>query len=287
VGTFMLCLIGPGVVAAAVLTGAHQGLWQVASVWAFGIALTIYAVGAISGCHINPAVTIAMAIYRPASFPWRKVLPYIGAQFSGGILAALVLYLLWNPTCIQFEAEHGIVRGEPGSQLSAMWFGEYFPNPALYGTDAKAFAQVSPAVGFAAEALGTAILLFCIMALTDPRNPAASKALVPLMVGLTVGVVISILAPLSQAGLNPARDLAPRIVSYFAGWGRIAIPGPRGCEWWVYVVAPIVGGVVGAGVHQVLRGGLDEADSLPHIEKGTRTHEGLPAAVSGDRLAAR
>lgn len=252
-GSFILCFFGPGAVAVAVLTGAHVGLWQVATVWGFAIALAIYSVGAISGCHINPAVTVAMAVFRAHCFPARKVVPFIGAQIAGGVAAALVLLALFGPTCARFEAENDIVRGEPGSQLSAMWFGEYFPNPAIYGTDEQAFAQVSPAGAFAGEAVGTAFLLFFIMALTDQRNSQASRLMAPFMIGFAVAAIISIVAPLTQAGLNPMRDFAPRIVAYFAGWGPIAIPGPRGCEWWLYIVAPVLGGLVGAGCHELLR----------------------------------
>ena len=154
IGSFILCFFGPGSVAVAVLTGEHKGLWQVASVWGFAIALAIYAVGSISGAHLNPAVTLSMAVFRRTSFPGRKIAPYVLAQMVGGVLAALVLYGLFAGTCAHFEATKGIVRGAAGSQLSAMWFGEYFPNPAAYGTTPEALAQVSVATAFLAEASG-------------------------------------------------------------------------------------------------------------------------------------
>ncbi|MCE5237954.1 aquaporin [bacterium] len=251
-GSYVLCFFGPGAVAVSVLMGGHTGLWQVASVWGFAIALAIYAVGSVSGAHLNPAVTLAMAVYR--KFPAGKVLPYVLAQMAGGVLAAATLLVLFNGTCLHFEATHHIVRGMPGSQLSAMWFGEYFPNPAVYGTDAEAFVQVGVKTAFLAEAVGTAFLLFFIMALTDPRNDAsAGRAnLHPLLIGFAVAIIISIVAPLTQAGLNPMRDFAPRIVAYFAGWGTIAIPGPRRVDVWVYILAPLVGGLAGAGAYQAL-----------------------------------
>jgi len=253
-GSFLLVFFGTGSVAVAVLTGAHQGLWQVATVWGFAIGLSIYAVGAVSGAHLNPAVTVAMAIFRGHEFPGRKVLPYIGAQMAGGILASLLLLGMFGPTCARFEQEKEIVRGQAGSQLSAMWFGEYFPNPAVYGTDAEAMAQVSVAGGFIGEMVGTALLLFFIMALTDKCNKLApiEANLHPFLIGFVVACIISIVAPLTQAGLNPMRDFGPRIVSYFAGWGAVAIPGPRGCEWWVYILAPLVGGLIGAFVYETL-----------------------------------
>ena len=254
VGSFLLVFFGTGSVAVAVLTGAYAGLWPVATVWGFAIALAIYTVGAVSGAHLNPAVTVAMAVFRSAEFPARKIGPYICAQMMGGLLASVVLLGLFHGTCVHFEAsqEPPIVRGEDGSQLSAMWFGEYFPNPAVYGTGPEAMAQVSPAVAFAAEAVGTALLLLFIMALTDGCNNLSPMEgrMHPLLIGFGVAVIISIIAPLTQAGLNPMRDFAPRVVSYFAGWDRIAIPGPRGVEWWLYIVAPLVGGLLGALAYQ-------------------------------------
>jgi len=232
-GTFILVFFGTGSVAAAVLTGAQQGLWQVAVVWGFAISLAIYATSAVSGTHINPAVTVAMALLRPKDFPARKVPLYIVSQLIGGVLASLVLLGLFSGICLRFEAAHGIVRGQPGSQLSAMWFGEYFPNPAILGTDEVAFRAVSAANAFAAEAVGTAFLLFFVFALTDRRNPNAPSGrsnLYAYFIGFTVAIVISIVAPITRAGLNPARDFAPRIVAYFAGWGPIAIPGPVGAN---------------------------------------------------------
>ncbi len=266
VGSYILCFFGPGSVAVAVLVSGHNGLWQVASVWGFGIAMAIYAVGSISGAHLNPAVTLAVAVFRKGSFPASRIAPYIAAQMVGGLLAATTLLMLFGPTCRQFEAKHNppIVRGQPGSQLSAMWFGEYFPNPAMYGTDQAAFAQVTPALAFVGEALGTGLLVFFIFALTDKRNRLSPTRyrLEPFFIGFTVSIIIAIIAPLTQAGLNPMRDFAPRTVAYFAGWGSMAIPGPRGCEWWLYIVAPLIGGLVGAAVHQALR-----AHEAPYEEK--------------------
>ena len=269
IGTFILVFFGTGSVATAVLTGAQQGLWQVAVVWGFAISLAIYATSAVSGTHINPAVTVSMAVLRPRDFPARKIPAYLVSQMLGGVLASLVLLSLFSGICVHFEAVHNIVRGTPGSQLSAMWFGEYFPNPAILGTDAPAFKAVSPANAFAAEAVGTAFLLFFVFALTDRRNPNApsgSSNLYAYFIGFTVAIVISIVAPLTQAGLNPARDFAPRIVAYFAGWGPIAIPGPRGSEWWLYILAPIVGGLVGATLYDSLvRRFLPAPEAAPRI----------------------
>jgi glycerol uptake facilitator protein len=250
-GTFLLVLFGTGAVASAVLTGALTGLWQVAVVWGFGVTLAIYATASISGAHLNPAVTLAFALLRPAEFPRSRVLPYWGAQLTGGVLAGLVVLAVFGTLLDRFEAAEGIMRGAAGSERSAMVFGEYFPNPAIFGTGAEAEALVSPLAAFGIEALGTAILVLMIFALTDPRNGVSPGAATPLFIGFTVAVLISLFAPLTQAGWNPARDFGPRIVAFLAGWGEIAIPGPRG-GFWVYVLGPLVGGPAGAAFYDLV-----------------------------------
>jgi len=249
-GTLILVFFGVGAVNAAVLTGAQAGLWQVAIVWGIAIALAIYTTGAVSGCHINPAITIAMAVWR--GFPRAKIAPYILAQVAGAFCGSLILYGLFHDIIPNFEPAHNLVRGEPGSQLSAMVFGEYFPNPAIFGTTPEAFRQVSHATAMLAETIGTAFLAGFVFSLTEPRNSEAPKFMVPLFIGLTVSIIISIVAPLTQAALNPARDFGPRLLSYLFGWGEIAIPGPRGGFFTVYILSPIIGAVFGAGVYQAM-----------------------------------
>lgn len=244
-GTYLLVLFGTGSVAAAVLTGTQMGLWQVAVVWGFGVTIAIYASAALSGAHLNPAVSLAFALWRRRDFPLRRLLPYMAAQLAGGILAGgTVAWLFW-PFLLRFEAARGIVRGMPGSELSAMIFGEYFPNPAMFGTDTAAHAHVTPWHAAGVEGFGTAVLVFVIFALTTPRNTAVPAAhLVPFFIGFTVAVLISLFAPITQAGWNPARDFGPRLVAFLLGWGAVAIPGPGG-GFWVYIVGPLIGGPLG------------------------------------------
>jgi|TARA_B110000116_G_scaffold140734_1_gene121925 glycerol uptake facilitator protein len=253
VGTFLLVLFGTGAVASAVLTGAHQGLWQVAVVWGFGVTLAIYATATISGAHLNPAVTLAFAIFRPHQFQ-RKLLPaYWAAQLVGGVLAGLVILVTFGPFIDRFENDRGLVRGEAGSEHSAMVFGEYFPNPDIFGTDSVAHDLVSPLAAMGVEALGTGILVLIIFALVDPRNGRPAGKMTALFIGFTVAVLISLFAPITQGGWNPARDFGPRIVAYFAGWEDIAIPGPRD-GFWIYIVGPLIGGPIGAAIYDyVLR----------------------------------
>ncbi len=251
-GTFLLVLFGTGAVASAVLTGALTGLWQVAVVWGFGVTLSIYATAAISGAHLNPAVTLAFALFRPTEFPRSRVLPYWGAQLLGGVLAGAVILGTFGAFIQRFESEQQLTRGGRGSELSAMVFGEYFPNPAIFGPSGDAGGDlISPLGAFGVEALGTGILVLLIFALTDPRNTVSPGAMTPLFIGFTVAVLISLFAPLTQAGWNPARDFGPRIVAFLAGWGEIAIPGPHG-GFWVYILGPLVGGPVGAAVYELV-----------------------------------
>lgn len=263
VGTFLLVLFGTGSVAAAVLTGAQAGLWQVAVVWGFGVTLAIYATAAVSGAHLNPAVTLAFAILRRESFPRDRILPYWGAQLTGAVLAAVVVLAVFSPFIDRFEEQNGITRGEAGSELSAMIFGEYFPNPAMFGTGEEAEALVSPLMATAVEALGTGVLVFLIFALIEPRNGTRPQWLTPFFIGFTVAVLISLFAPITQAGWNPARDFGPRIVAFLAGWGEIAIPGPR-AGFVAYIVGPLVGGTLGGLIYDwTIRSSLPVEEPIP------------------------
>lgn len=250
-GTFLLVFFGVGAVNAAVVSGAQVGLWQVAAVWAIGVALGIYASASLSGGHINPAITAVAAVYD--RFPLSRVVPYWGAQVLGAACASLVLYGLFADAILEFERQRGLLRGGPDSELSAMVFGEYFPNPAMYGTAEEAWRVVSLKSAFIAEMVGTALLAFLVGTVTSDRNPAKpSPAMAAVIIGLGVAAIISVVAPLTQAGLNPARDFGPRLVSFFLGWGDIAIPGPRGGWFIVYIAAPVLGALIGGGLFRAL-----------------------------------
>jgi glycerol uptake facilitator protein len=263
VGTYILVLLGCGAVHAAVLTGAQSGLWQVAIVWGIAIMLAAYTVGATSGAHINPAITVALAVWN--GFSWRAVVPYVAAQITGAFLAAATLYILFNPYLRAREHEKQIVRGARGSEITAMCYGEYFPSPGPlsnspgpYSLDSheRLNAFVSHPSAFLAEVLGTSILALVVFAVTDSRNQGAPPSgLAPVLIGLTVAALISVIAPLTQACFNPARDFGPRLFAYFAGWGSVALPGPRGVGFFtVYILAPLLGAIAGGGLYcRVLR----------------------------------
>jgi len=246
--TFILVFFGTGAVHLAVFGSARTGILQVAIVWGLAISLASYAAGAISGAHMNPAITLAFAAFR--GFPVRRVVPYIAVQLLGAIAAAALLYGLYHNLITQFEAAHQLTRGLPGSELSAMVYGEYFPNPGLPGVSAGAVTLLQAML---AEGIGAGLLAFFVFAVTDARNNGRLHAgMAPLMIGLVVAILISIIAPLTQAGLNPARDFGPRLFAFFAGWGSIAIPGPMGGFFTVYILSPIAGALLGAAVYQFI-----------------------------------
>jgi glycerol uptake facilitator protein len=267
-GTFLLVFFGCGAVHVAVLTGALSGLWQVAIVWGVAVMVAVYVVGGVSGAHLNPAVTVALAAWH--RFRWAHVLPYAAGQLAGAFVAAATLFFLYGP--LLAEKDRAIGRGQPGSEVTASCYGEFFPNPGTADAAAafragdcdRLAALVSEPAACAAEVLGTLLLALVIFAVTDQRNLAAPAArLAPVFIGLTVSILIAVIAPLTQACFNPARDFGPRLFSCLAGWGPVALPGQRGTGWLtVYIVSPVVGAVAGGGLYlYVVRPGLPGPDA--------------------------
>jgi len=248
IGTFFLVLFGVGAVGVSIVAGCYGGLWDVSIIFGLGVTLGIYAVAWVSGGHLNPAATVAFALFR--GFPWSRVPGYIIAQTIGGFLGSAVLYFFYAPFIAKFEVAHHLIRGGLGSELSAMVFGGgYFPNPAIVGTTPDAYALVPLWIAFLSQLFWTGILVFFIFAFVDEKNKAVPGAnLYGWMIGIVVAIAIAIEGPLTMTNINPARDLGPRIFTYFAGWGSIAFPGPRG-GWWLYTVAPIIGGILGGWVY--------------------------------------
>jgi glycerol uptake facilitator protein len=258
-GTFVLVFLGCGAVHAAVLTGAHSGLFQVAIIWGIGVMMGIYLVGSISGAHLNPAVTIALALWGRC--PWKIVPSYVVGQMAGAFVAAAALYGVFHGFVSDREADKGIGRGTPPSIITAMCYGEYYPSPGPISTspgkyDQAAHDELDALVGQSeacgAEFVATMILALVVFAVTDSKNPGApDPRFAPFFVGLCVAALISVIAPLTQSCLNPARDFGPRIFAMLAGWGSAAFPGPRGAlgTLAVYLIAPVLGAIVGGGIY--------------------------------------
>lgn len=230
IGTFLMIFFGVGSVAVTVLFGAHMGTLQIGLVWGVAIALAIYTTRNLSCAHFNPAVSVGMVVGGRMSV---KLLPiYFLGQFTGAFAAAGALYGLLGSSMLAKEAELGVTRNTASSVSSI--FCEVYPNTAA--------AVVPTGVAFAAEALGVFLLVLLIFSLTEGCNTGRpSEALAPLFIGLTITCLIAVIGPLTNAGLNPARDLAPRLVGWLAGWQTIAF------SWstiLVYTVGPLVGGAL-------------------------------------------
>ena len=248
VGTFLLVFFGCGSVCAAVTTGAQVGVFQIAIVWGLGIATAIYLTGSLSGAHLNPAVTVSLAVW--GDFKKSRVLPYIAVQMLGAFAAAAVLYFIFGDAILAYEAQHEIVRGGPGSEATAMVFGEFFPNPGGRPLTAAHREMMSHVRAFGAEVIGTAVLLLVIFCVSDQRNKTRPQILTAATIGLTVTLLISLLGPLTMACFNPARDFGPRLFSALAGWKSVPFTA-NGIGWLtVYLVAPILGGLLGGAVYR-------------------------------------
>jgi glycerol uptake facilitator protein len=250
VGTFIVILVGDGAVAAAVLVSSLDG-WGVAVMWGLAVAFGIYVAGPVSGAHFNPAVTVTMAIFR--GFPRARILPYIASQIAGAFTGAACVYALWSGYIPRAIEKMGIEIGAPGSQKLMMIFSCFYPNPGGIGVDASAMATVGMSTAFFVEVVLTMFLLLMIFALTEPDNPGLPQAgLGPIFVGLTVTAIVGVGGPLTMDAVNPVRDFGPRLFAYVIGFGKIAFPGPRGNEWWLYIVAPIIGAIIGAAAYRFL-----------------------------------
>jgi glycerol uptake facilitator protein len=280
-GGFIIILIGDGVVAIGTLTKTGVGdLFSAGFGWALAVALAIYCGATLSGAHFNPAVTLALA--ATGRHPWRRVAPYIGAQITGMLLGAAALALFWWPTMRAFARDNGLTVGQAGSEKLAAIFSPYSPHPGFMDVD-KFPIQIGFWQGFAVEFFATGILLIVILSLLESRSVNSPSAwFFPLVVGLTVGVLVFTTAPLTMTSLNPARDLGPRIMLFFLGFGKIAFPGlHQGLSTLVTVIGPITGGVAGALFfdHVLLR-----RYPKPEREKGPVTEPSQLAEERGDGI---
>ena len=235
IGTFILVFFGCGSVAVTILFSSLTGLFQIAVVWGLAVTLAIYATRHLSGAHINPAVSLAMAAARRMSV--RRMFIFWGGQFLGAFLAAVVLYLIFSGAIAQYEAFNGIIRGTPESMQTARMFGEFYLNGL-----GKHNISITIFEAFLAETFGTFLLVLFVFSLTDGCNIGRpDDNLAPLFIGLAVTAIICIIAPLTQAGINPARDLSPRIFAYLAGWKSAAFPDQQFGFLTVYVLGPFIG----------------------------------------------
>ncbi|MEV5498545.1 MIP/aquaporin family protein [Nonomuraea fuscirosea] len=229
-GTAVLILFGAGVVAQVVAGGLgdHD---SIAWAWGIGVMLGVYVAGRTTGAHLNPAVTLGFALFR--GFPWPKVLPYVVAQTAGAFLAALIVR--WNYTEI-------LTMFDPGHTIKTQIVFSTLPGNGTL--------PVGLWGGLRDQIIGTAILLFVIFALSDTANMAPSANMGPFVIGLLiVGIGMSFGADAGYA-INPARDFGPRLASFLTGYGGAWRDQYGDLYFWVPIVGPLIGGVIGAGLYQ-------------------------------------
>ncbi|MBX6315235.1 MAG: MIP family channel protein [Isosphaeraceae bacterium] len=244
-GTALLLLLGDGVVASVVLLGKQADWIVITTGWGLAVALGVYASGRLSGGHLNPAVSLALA--ARGEFPWSRLVPYVVAQVAGAFVGAVLVYLDYGAAFATFEREHGIVRG---ALVEGKLAGPAAGGAAVFATF-PAFDDWGRS--FFSEFLGTAVLLFGVRALTDPRNAATARPLQPALVGALVWSIGLSLGGLTGYAINPARDLGPRLAAAALGWGP-AVFQSHGWYFWVPIVAPLVGGVGGAALYDLAIG---------------------------------
>jgi glycerol uptake facilitator protein len=252
-GTMILIAFGDGVVAMAVAglnqSGRGTEIFQASGDWlligwgwGFAVTFAVYAVGGVTGAHINPAVTVSLALRR--GFPWNKVPGYIAMQVLGAFVGAALVYAVYKGAIDSYERANHITRGDPDSVPTYSIFATF---PAKYLTNI-----VGPLVD---QIVGTALLVGLVFAVTDEVNQPVRANLAPLLVGfIVVAVGISFGANAGYA-INPARDFGPRMFALVAGWGKVAFPGDYGnvnTYFWIPIVGPLIGGPIGAYIYDLL-----------------------------------
>jgi glycerol uptake facilitator protein len=271
-GTFVLIALGDGVVAMAVagLPGSGRtadpttifqgaGDWLlIAFGWALAVAFAVYVAGGVSGAHINPAVTLGFAVRR--KFPWKKVAPYMGAQVVGAFVGAALVFVVYNDAMIAFEQASDVSRSS-GDALATYSIFATFPAGYYNGDWSGPFID---------QVVGTAFLLMFVVAVIDARNLSVQANLAPLIIGLAVGAIGMSYGANAGYAINPARDFGPRLFSFFAGWGDVALPGTLSTEgvsfsnyFWIPIIGPLVGGVIGVLVYDWFIGDILHARAMP------------------------
>jgi glycerol uptake facilitator protein len=280
-GTFVLIALGDGVVAMAVAGLPGSGRTQNSTTiflaagdwlliiwgWAMAVTFAIYVAGGVSGAHINPAVTLAFAVRR--RFPWSKVGPYVAAQVVGAFVGAALVLLVYHDAIDALNAALGTTRTGPQGNVSFSIFAT-FPAPYFDGGWAGPFVD---------QVVGTAFLLMFVVAVIDARNTAVQANLGPLLIGLVVAAIGMSYGANAGYAINPARDFGPRLFAYLAGWGDVALPGtvPGAFSWyfWIPIVAPLLGGVVGVLIYDVFVG------DVLHARAGREEPPGRTQEVEG------
>jgi len=235
-GTFVLIAFGAGVVAQVVLSNKQNGAYLSINIaWGFAVTMGIYIAGGVSGAHLNPAVTFALAFRRDV--PWSKFLPYSIAQIAGAFTGAAVVFLVYRAAFNNFDGGVRMVAGEKGTA------GIFATYPQSYLSTTGALID---------QIVGTALLMLVIRGVGDARNNAAGN-LGPIVVGFLVMAIGMAFGLNAGYAINPARDFGPRLFTAIAGWG-LEVFRANNFYFWVPIVGPLVGGPLGALVYDALIG---------------------------------
>lgn len=232
-GTLILLMLGGGVVAMVQLfgTGApgeivNGGYTNITLGWGLAVMMGVAVSGRVSGAHLNPAVTLSVAIFR--GFSWGKVLPYMAAQLAGAFCGAAIVFFNYRPA---------FLKQDPGLDHTAGVFSTF-----------PAFPDV-PFAGFLDQVIGTALLLFLVMAVTDEDNMKAPGWMTPMLVGAIVVAIGMSFGSLHGYAINPARDLGPRLFTVVAGFKNNGLTDGS-MVWMIPFFAPFLGGIVGTAAYE-------------------------------------
>ncbi|TMG35884.1 MAG: aquaporin family protein [Chloroflexi bacterium] len=271
-GTFVLVFLGDSFNAWAVAgpTGSgsfNPGLLGAGFFWGFAVTLAIYVAGSVSGAHLNPAVTLALAWRR--GFPWSKVPGYVVSQVAGAFAAAAAVSFVWNGIIVAHEqaAKPIIDRAGSNGVETGLIFSANWPHPLLVGHTGNALTMDPWWRGAGTEIIITALLVMCILGIVEDRVPSAAN-LAPIAIGFVVAALVGLFAPIEMASLNPARDFGPRLWELLIGYGSNAIPGPN-FNVWITTLMPLVGAPLGAFAYDTI------------------IHQHLPAPVGPDTAVER
>ena len=233
-GTLILIAFGVGVVAQTVLSGnANGSVLSINIAWGIAVMLGIYTAGGVSGAHLNPAVTIALAVHR--QFPWSKVLPYSVAQIAGAFAGAALVFVTYREAMGAFDGGTRVVEGATATA-------------GIFATYPQAYLSIGG--GFVDQVIGTMLLMAGVMAVTDQKNVAPPAWLTGPLVGLLVVAIGMAFGFNAGYAINPARDFGPRLFTFVSGWGSGVFTAGNGW-WWVPIAAPIVGAVLGAFLYDL------------------------------------
>ncbi len=236
-GTGVFLFLGIGSVAALKLSGITYSQWEISIIWGMAVALGVYLTAGISGAHLNPAVTIALWLF--SGFQRHQVIPYIISQLLGAFCAAWLVYLLYHNLFISLENTLNIADEHEANIAFAQIF-TTFPHDKLTLIQA-----------FCVETTITAILLALILAIGDDNNGVPNGPLAPLLIGLLVATLGASFGPLTGFAMNPARDFGPRLFAFLTSKDSFALTGDKIFPYmFIPIIAPIVGGCLGAWIYQ-------------------------------------